>query len=66
MRAQDIRLRFIKWRILRMVKNMKKYRTGRAAVLGFLIALVLLFGGDRKSTRLNSSHLKLSRMPSSA
>ena len=23
-------------------------------------------GGDRKSTRLNSSHLKLSRMPSSA
>ena len=39
--AQDIRLRFIKWRIL----NMKKYRTGRAAVLGFLIALVLLFSG---------------------
>ena len=25
-----------------------------------------LSGGDRKSTRLNSSHLKLSRMPSSA
>ena len=24
------------------------------------------FSGDRKSTRLNSSHLKLSRMPSSA
>ena len=24
------------------------------------------FAGDRKSTRLNSSHLKLSRMPSSA
>ena len=24
------------------------------------------FGVDRKSTRLNSSHLKLSRMPSSA
>ena len=24
------------------------------------------FKGDRKSTRLNSSHLKLSRMPSSA
>ena len=24
------------------------------------------FFGDRKSTRLNSSHLKLSRMPSSA
>ena len=25
-----------------------------------------LFDADRKSTRLNSSHLKLSRMPSSA
>ena len=25
-----------------------------------------LYGEDRKSTRLNSSHLKLSRMPSSA
>ena len=24
------------------------------------------YAGDRKSTRLNSSHLKLSRMPSSA
>ena len=27
---------------------------------------IQVFGGDRKSTRLNSSHLKLSRMPSSA
>ena len=27
---------------------------------------VVPFGTDRKSTRLNSSHLKLSRMPSSA
>ena len=26
----------------------------------------LVLGGDRKSTRLNSSHGKLSRMPSSA
>ena len=35
---------------------------------GWLIALVMAFGalGDRKSTRLNSSHLRLSRMPSSA
>ena len=30
------------------------------------IARVTLRPGDRKSTRLNSSHLKLSRMPSSA
>ena len=28
--------------------------------------LLILAQGDRKSTRLNSSHLKLSRMPSSA
>ena len=27
---------------------------------------VAMYGQDRKSTRLNSSHLKLSRMPSSA
>ena len=26
----------------------------------------MYIGGDRKSTRLNSSHLRLSRMPSSA
>ena len=26
----------------------------------------VILGGDRKSTRLNSSHLRLSRMPSSA
>ena len=30
------------------------------------LVLDTLYGGDRKSTRLNSSHLKLSRMPSSA
>ena len=28
--------------------------------------LLLAMGGDRKSTRLNSSHVSLSRMPSSA
>ena len=28
--------------------------------------LVDMFGGDRKSTRLNSSHIEESRMPSSA
>ena len=30
------------------------------------LAVVLAEGGDRKSTRLNSSHIPLSRMPSSA
>ena len=36
-----------------------------AAALRYAVAQQS-FGGDRKSTRLNSSHLKLSRMPSSA
>ena len=31
-----------------------------------MLAVALAMSGDRKSTRLNSSHLKLSRMPSSA
>ena len=34
--------------------------------LGLKHARVVEFARDRKSTRLNSSHLKLSRMPSSA
>ena len=38
--------------------------TGFAA-LAIMLACVGIYG-DRKSTRLNSSHLKLSRMPSSA
>ena len=35
-------------------------------VVGFTAFFVLLGVGDRKSTRLNSSHALLSRMPSSA
>ena len=35
-------------------------------VTGFLIVVNILFFGDRKSTRLNSSHIQKSRMPSSA
>ena len=31
-----------------------------------LMSAILIHGGDRKSTRLNSSHAELSRMPSSA
>ena len=31
-----------------------------------ITAVELIAGGDRKSTRLNSSHVKRSRMPSSA
>ena len=33
---------------------------------GFILADNVLYEGDRKSTRLNSSHVALSRMPSSA
>ena len=36
------------------------------AVSGFARSIALIGGGDRKSTRLNSSHLAVSRMPSSA
>ena len=36
-------------------------KAGIGAVLGYLLA-----GIDRKSTRLNSSHVRTSRMPSSA
>ena len=36
------------------------------AVLGFLALLLSVGGLDRKSTRLNSSHVRKSRMPSSA
>ena len=38
----------------------------RAQIMGQAGNAWLLAGQDRKSTRLNSSHLKLSRMPSSA
>ena len=45
--------------------------TWNAVILGLLVGLLALSVArekpkDRKSTRLNSSHLKLSRMPSSA
>ena len=35
-------------------------------IKGLRLNKLALIYGDRKSTRLNSSHLKLSRMPSSA
>ena len=31
-----------------------------------LVGMAAVFAGDRKSTRLNSSHTDISRMPSSA
>ena len=38
----------------------------RVAALAAIMASVFLLTGDRKSTRLNSSHFQVSRMPSSA
>ena len=44
----------------RVVNRMRMTRTAAAK------PLVLVGEGDRKSTRLNSSHIQKSRMPSSA
>ena len=37
-----------------------------AALAVFILSMICLYGADRKSTRLNSSHSGESRMPSSA
>ena len=39
--------------------------SGLGLIIGWWLTLIAV-GGDRKSTRLNSSHIPLSRMPSSA
>ena len=45
----------------------KENLTGSVAAVNFKdVASMPVANTDRKSTRLNSSHLKLSRMPSSA
>ena len=44
------------------LRSFRKERTHRYVVIGLAIAMLL----DRKSTRLNSSHIQKSRMPSSA
>ena len=41
-------------------------RIGRTLELLNWVMVVAILGGDRKSTRLNSSHIQKSRMPSSA
>ena len=40
--------------------------TGASNGMGFEATKLFAKRGDRKSTRLNSSHITLSRMPSSA
>ena len=55
--------------LLDLYKRKEETHSETAPVLGISILLsMMIFSitGDRKSTRLNSSHLKLSRMPSSA
>ena len=46
---------------LNIGKSAKKVKSRKQAV-----AIALSEAGDRKSTRLNSSHQRISRMPSSA
>ena len=41
-------------------------KTERKGINSYFVSVVLSYGVDRKSTRLNSSHVALSRMPSSA
>ena len=41
-------------------------KVGGGAALGGILSMILGRSGDRKSTRLNSSHNVISRMPSSA
>ena len=48
---------------------MTKFLTLLAAVLALVVVVAtgaIRLTGDRKSTRLNSSHIQKSRMPSSA
>ena len=54
-----------------MLKTMLEYKSHQAGIVFEVVnesytTQTCSCCGDRKSTRLNSSHLKLSRMPSSA
>ena len=46
----------------RLARSVDDLDAGAARIISDLFPM----GGDRKSTRLNSSHIPLSRMPSSA
>ena len=46
--------------------NGKTKDDGKRVPLDVTAGATILFGKDRKSTRLNSSHIQKSRMPSSA
>ena len=60
-----------------MIKTLKNYTEGLFTIMGIIRKrgfrrqlldsdMIIFNGGDRKSTRLNSSHTQKSRMPSSA
>ena len=59
-RAYDIFSRLLNDRIIMLNEEVNN------VTAGLVVAQLLFLEGDRKSTRLNSSHLWLSRMPSSA
>ena len=59
----------LRWNPSSVVREMVKKYEGEKAVIVFLSSISadeLKMKGDRKSTRLNSSHTDISRMPSSA
>ena len=49
-----------------LVDSVAEHATPTLAQSFTFLSVLLLFAGDRKSTRLNSSHIQKSRMPSSA
>ena len=64
---QEMKLRlFEEWELHRSVMVQMPTGTGKTHLLAAVVKEFLCGGGDRKSTRLNSSHGEQSRMPSSA
>ena len=53
-------------KLLRSYEGCMGLKTGSTSIAKYCLSAVAERNGDRKSTRLNSSHVALSRMPSSA
>ena len=60
------KLKYIKPKLFSTMKTYTKEQFVKDIVAGIIVAIIALPLSDRKSTRLNSSHVKRSRMPSSA
>ena len=56
----------VSWRLLLLYRVSKARTAHQVYVSGSRYELIIFLGLDRKSTRLNSSHIQKSRMPSSA